>query len=65
MLNSYETSQDAAEQALSIVMHEKAMSLSDREWRHRVRGFGYALVDTAQGLIVASLRHNQELCRLS
>lgn len=57
---------DQATQAAvrAIVMREKTMSLSEREWKHRLRGYGYALRESAEGLTVMTLPHNVEVCAL-
>ena len=47
-----------------IVLHERAMSLSDREWKFRLRGYGYGIRETDHGRIVTSLRNDAELCAL-
>ncbi|MEZ5713889.1 MAG: hypothetical protein R3D85_01205 [Paracoccaceae bacterium] len=47
-----------------IVLHERAMSLSDREWKFRLRGYGYGIRDTDAGRVVTSLTKGQDLCAL-
>lgn len=47
-----------------IVMREKSMSLSEREWKHRLRGYGYAVRETQRGQIVTTLPHGVEICML-
>ena len=47
-----------------IVLHERAMSLSDREWKFRLRGYGYGIRETDQGRVVTSLREGADLCSL-
>ena len=47
-----------------IVLHERAMSLSEREWKFRLRGYGYAIKDTDHGRVVTSLRKGEDLCTL-
>ncbi|PRX37044.1 hypothetical protein SAMN05216257_10162 [Meinhardsimonia xiamenensis] len=47
----------AIAEARSIVMRERRMALSEREWRHRLKGYGYALTDTARGRLITSLPH--------
>ena len=48
----------------SLVMRERRMAVSDREWKHRLRGYGYGIRDTDEGRVVTSLRHNTQLCAL-
>ncbi|MBY6049070.1 hypothetical protein KUV47_15980 [Vannielia litorea] len=44
------------EEIRSIVMREKSHSVSDREWKHRLVGYGYKLEETASGFVVSSMR---------
>ncbi|MDQ2090987.1 hypothetical protein [Marimonas arenosa] len=48
-----------------IVLHEREMSLSDREWKFRLRGYGYGIRDTDEGRIVTSLMKGKDLCTLA
>ena len=36
-------------QVRDLVMRERAMAVSDREWKHRLRGYGYTVRDTSEG----------------
>lgn len=47
-----------------IVLREREMSLSDREWKFRLRGYGYGIRDTDDGQIVTSLLKGDEICAL-
>ncbi len=47
-----------------IVMRERQMAVSEREWRHRLRGYGYAIRDTDEGRVVTSLLHDRQICTL-
>lgn len=58
-INAIETSK-----VLDIVMRERGMAVSEREWQHRLRGYGYAIRDTAEGRFVTSLVKNREICAL-
>jgi len=49
---------------LDIVMRERAMAVSEREWLHRLRGYGYAIRDTSEGRFVTSLVKNRHICAL-
>lgn len=57
---------DAEEAAkiCEIVLREKTMSLSEREWKFRLRGYGYGLRDTDQGPVITSLLKGDDLCAL-
>ncbi|OAO10568.1 hypothetical protein A8B76_10765 [Roseovarius indicus] len=47
-----------------LVMRERAMAVSEREWQHRLRGYGYGIRDTAEGRVVTSLVRGSDLCAL-
>ena len=47
-----------------LVRRERAMSLSEREWKHRLRGYGYAIREGAEGITVLTLPHQVEICSL-
>jgi hypothetical protein len=48
----------------ALVMRERSRALSDREWRHRLRGYGYTLQSTERGTVVRSIVHGTDLCAL-
>ncbi len=48
-----------------FVMRERQMCISDREWKHRLRGYGYAIRDTDEGWIVTSIMRGGKLCELN
>jgi hypothetical protein len=48
----------------SFVLRERDMSVSDREWKFRLRGYGYGIRDTDEGRVVTSLLGNRDLCSL-
>ena len=47
-----------------LVMRERQMAVSDREWKHRLRGYGYAIRETREGRVVTSLVHDRHVCSL-
>ena len=47
-----------------IVMRERRLALSEREWKHRLRGYGFGIRDTDEGRVVTSLLHDRQLCNL-
>ena len=51
-------------QICDIVLREKSMSLSEREWKFRLRGYGYGIKDTDHGRIVTSLLKGDDICTL-
>jgi hypothetical protein len=50
--------------ALEILTREREMSLSAREWKHRLTGYGYAIRDDATGPMVTWLPKGLDLCAL-
>ena len=48
----------------TLVMRERTMSVSEREWKFRLRGYGYGIRDTEEGRVVTSLIGNRDLCSL-
>ena len=48
----------------ALVMRERLFAVSEREWKHRVRGYGYAIKDSANGPMVTNLRQGIEICPL-
>jgi len=51
-------------QVLDLVTRERNNSLSRREWKHRLAGYGYSIRETDKGDIVESLRTHAEVCML-
>jgi len=43
---------------------QRASSLSAREWKHRLAGYGYAIRDTLRGQVVETLPHHVEVALL-
>ncbi len=54
----------AKNQIRELVMRERTMALSEREWKHRLRGYGYAIMDTDEGQMITSLVQGAALCSL-
>ena len=48
----------------SLVLRERELAVSDREWKHRLRGYGYAILDTDEGRFVTSLLRGAAICSL-
>jgi hypothetical protein len=51
-------------QVRDLVMRERAMAVSDREWKHRLRGYGYTVRDTSEGRVISSLVRGGDICTL-
>lgn len=49
---------------IDLVLHERNLALSAREWKHRLAGYGYAIKDTDHGQIVETLPHHVEVAVL-
>lgn len=47
-----------------FVMRERSHSVSEREWKFRLRGYGYAIRETNEGTVVTSVIGGQKLCSL-
>ena len=48
----------------SLALRERQMAVSEREWMHRLKGYGYAIKDTTEGRFLTSIMHKTELCSL-
>lgn len=55
---------DTATEIQKVVLRERELAVSEREWKHRLRGYGYAIRDTDEGRIVTSLLHDRQICTL-
>jgi hypothetical protein len=51
-------------QIIELVIRERQSSLSLREWKHRLAGYGYAIKDTDSGQVVETLPHHAAICVL-
>ena len=47
---------------LDILSRERAMALSEREWKHRLVGYGYKIRETERGQVVTSAALGHEIC---
>ena len=47
-----------------LVMRERQLAVSEREWKHRLRGYGYSIRDTDEGRVVTSLLRGGDICTL-
>ncbi len=48
----------------NLVERERELAISEREWKHRLRGYGYAILDTDEGRFVTSILRGAPLCSL-
>jgi hypothetical protein len=60
----HESDPFATSNVIALVMKERTISLSNREWKHRVAGYGYGIRDTDHGQILETLPHHVEICVL-
>lgn len=51
----------ATRDALAFALNERRSCLSDREWRFRLRGYGYDIRQTARGRVLTRLTTGQDL----
>jgi hypothetical protein len=56
-----ETGLAAAPEALAFALNERRTCLSDREWRFRLRGYGYDIHQTARGRMLTQVTNGREL----
>ena len=54
----------ATAKIVDLVLREREMALSSREWKHRLAGYGYAIKDTDHGQVVESLSNRTEIAVL-
>ncbi|KPP89427.1 MAG: hypothetical protein HLUCCA08_18605 [Rhodobacteraceae bacterium HLUCCA08] len=47
--------------AMRFVLDERARCVSDREWKHRLRGYGYDIRETLKGSVLTTLPSGREL----
>ena len=47
-----------------LVMRERELAVSEREWKHRLRGYGYAIRETTEGRVISSLVRGRDLLTL-
>jgi hypothetical protein len=57
-------SEIAINQIRGFVMQERLASVSDREWRHRLHGYGYDICQTEQGRVLTTFPHGRKICTL-
>ena len=48
----------------SFVMGERQNCVSDREWKFRLKGYGYDLRQTERGTVLTTLPQGVEICTL-
>ncbi|MGB7242978.1 MAG: hypothetical protein WBC93_12935 [Sulfitobacter sp.] len=53
-----------AEKIINIVIRERRLALSDREWKHRLAGYGIGIDDTNDESIIETLPHHKPVCML-
>lgn len=48
----------------TFVMSERKHCVSDREWKFRLKGYGYDVRHTDRGTVLTTLPHGVEICTL-
>ena len=48
----------------SFVMDERKTCLSDREWKFRLKGYGYGVHQTDQGRVLTTLPQGAVICAI-
>ena len=64
MSMQFNTDPFAAARVIDLVLRERESSLSPREWKHRLAGYGYAIKETDAGQVVETLPHHVEVAVL-
>lgn len=54
----------AEAKVIDLVLREREMALSAREWKHRLAGYGYTIKDTEYGQVVETLSQGVEVAVL-
>lgn len=49
-------------QVIDLATRERAQSLSTREWRHRLAGYGYGIRSTETGQFIERLSNRAAIC---
>lgn len=49
---------------MELLRTERRKSVSLREWKHRLCGYGYAIKQTARGAVIQHLSSRQEICKI-
>ena len=55
---------EAKDKIRNLVQRERELAISEREWKHRLRGYGYAILETEEGCFVTSILREAPLCSL-
>jgi hypothetical protein len=62
MINwGHETMPNTTSEILEFVRRERELALSEREWKFRLRGYGFAIQDTERGQMITSLVGGREI----
>ncbi len=48
----------------TFVMGERKSCVSDREWKFRLKGYGYDIRQTERGTVLSTLPHGIQICTL-
>lgn len=62
LLNQANTQATPNAELLALIRSEREKSLSVREWKHRLIGYGYAIRNTDRGDVIAKFGSQEEIC---
>jgi len=63
-MSLFNTDPAVVAQVRTLAADERQKSLSAREWKHRLAGYGYLVEDTLHGEVIKTLRHGEPICML-
>ncbi len=49
---------------MELIREERRKSVSVREWKHRLFGYGYAVIHTDHGDMIENLSSHEEICEV-
>lgn len=61
-MNDANTQATQNAELLALVRSERKKSVSVREWKHRLVGYGYAIRNTDHGDVIAKFGSREEIC---
>lgn len=62
--STYESNALETVAVMELIREERKKSVSVREWKHRLFGYGYAVVDTDHGEMIENLSSHEEICEV-
>lgn len=62
--SAYESNALETIAVMELIREERKKSVSVREWKHRLFGYGYAVVHTDHGEMIENLSSHEEICEV-